>query len=277
MKSFPYAILATIVVLVMFFISGNYEAHSLLPPVNAAEVSEFNVLNRGDVEITIDAEFDDWVINYPEGFIGPGIPVLIMGEDTWEPLDGNWDNPEDLTANLRILYDADNLYFALMVMDSEYVAEAGNPWSNDGIQMAINALTTEFPPAPDITDETHLYNFSIKDGWQKERGLFLGDAEIEMKRDEGAKQTLFEWRMPVEIFAEQGTKLEAGMKIAFAIIVNDSDQDAKGQTGWVGWGSHTIVYGKNPEEMKTLILAPGSITAVDVHDKLTTTWGVIKQ
>jgi len=57
---------------------------------------------------------------------------------------------------------------------------------------------------------------------------------------------------------------------------NDSDQDAKGQKGWVGWGNHTIVYGKNPEEMQTLVLGT-PITAVNARGKLTTTWETLKQ
>ena len=234
--------------------------------INAAKEDEYPVLNRGNFEIKIDTEFKDWKFSKY---------VLVMGKGTWEPLGGTWDNADDLTAELQIVYDETNLYFALVVTDDEYVAEAGDPWSNDGIQLAINALTKDFPPAPGITDETHLYNFSIKDGWQQERGLFLDDAEIEMKRDEKAKQTLFEWQMPVEIFAKKGTKLEAKQKIAFAIIANDSDKNAKGQKGWVGWGNHTIVFGKNPEEMKTIVLSAESM-AVNPSGKIATTWGTLK-
>jgi hypothetical protein len=234
--------------------------------IDAAKKDEYPVLNCGNYEIKIDTEFKDWKFSKY---------VLVMGKETWEPLGGSWDGKDDLFAELQIVYDETNLYFALVVTDDEYVAEGGDPWSNDGIQIAINAMTKEFPPAPGMTDETHLYNFSIRDGWQKETGLFLGDAEIEMKRDEKAKQTLFEWSMPVEIFAKKGTKLEAGKKIAFAIIANDSDKNAKGQTGWVGWGNHTIVFGKKPEEMKTLILSAESF-AVNARGKLTTTWGALK-
>jgi hypothetical protein len=235
--------------------------------INAAEVSDFLVLQRGDLEIKIDAVLDDWAAVED---------VIVMGEATWEPLGGNWDSPDDLTAKLKILYDETNFYFGLAVTDDEYVAEAGDPWSNDGVQMAIDTSAGEIP-AGWPNDTTHLYNFSIKDGWQKETGPFLGDAEIEMKRDDSAKQTIFEWRMPIDIVAAPDTKLEAGTEIAFALIVNDSDQDAKGQQGWVGWGCHCIVFGKNPEEMKTLVLNPASVTAVDAFGKLTITWGAIKQ
>ena len=234
--------------------------------INAAKEDKYTVLNRGSQEITIDTDFaKDWRFSKY---------VLVMGKDTWDPLGGTWDGPDDLTAELQIVYDETNLYFALVVTDDEYVAEAGTPWENDGIQIAIDTSAGKIKAGwPNAT--THLYNFSIKDGWQKETGPFLGDAEIEMKRDEGAKQTLFEWRMPVEIVAKKGTKFKAGMEIAFAIIANDSDKNAKGQKGWVGWGNNTIVFGKNPEEMKTIVLSDKSL-AVNVRGKLTITWGALK-
>jgi len=236
--------------------------------IDAAKKNEYPVLELGGTEIKIDTEFKEWRLSKY---------VLVMGKDTWEAHQGGtWENAKDLTAELQVLYDADNLYFALVVTDDEYVAQGGNPWENDGIQMAIDATTEDPPPPPGLGGTTQLYNFSIVDGWQKEHGDFLGDAEIEMRRDEDAKQTLFEWRMPTEIFVKKGTKLESGKKIAFAIIANDSDKNAPGQTGWVGWGNHTIVFGKNPEEMKTLVLSKESL-AVDASGKLTTTWGGLKK
>jgi len=234
--------------------------------INAADEDEYMVLQRGDAEITIDAKLDDWRL---------AENVLLMGADTWEPWEGGeWDNKDDLTARLRVVYDRDNLYFALLVKDDEYVAEAGNPWENDGVQMAINSITQTFPPAAGLQADTHLYNFSINEGWLAENGTFMGPAEIEMLRYDDTKETIFEWCMNTDIF-DEGLELQAGQKIAFAIIINDSDEDAKGQKGWVGWGNHTIVHGKSPEEMQTLILSFDTL-AVDAISKLTTTWGALK-
>lgn len=251
--------LLPVLIINFLFLSYTYAGEII-----AADEDEYEVLALGAAEIKIDAKLDDWRL---------AENVLIMDEDAWEPLGGSWDDEDDLLGKLWIAYDIDNLYFAFLVKDDEYVAQGGNPWENDGVQLAINALTEEFPPAAGITDETHLYNFSINDGWLSERGLFQGDAEIEMVRNDDTKETIFEWRMGTDIFSEDD--LAAGQKIAFAIIVNDSDEDAPGQTGWVGWGNNTIVHGKNPELMQTLILS-SQTWAVDANGKLGTTWGELK-
>lgn len=262
MKRLYLGIIITFTTLILF-VNANADK------INAAETEEFTVLNRGNDEIVIDAQFDEWELDEN---------ILVMGEDTWEAFQGGtWDNEEDLTAELRVLYDTENLYFALEVMDDEYVAEGGNPWSNDGIQIAIDASVDNFPPPTGLDGTTtQLYNFSMVDGWQMEAGSYLGEAEIKMERDKTAKKNLFEWKMPTEIFADDGTELEAGMKVAFAIIANDSDENAKGQKGWVGWGNHTIVFGKNTEEMKALVLSDKTMP-VDVHGKLSSIWGKLKQ
>jgi hypothetical protein len=96
-----------------------------------------------------------------------------------------------------------------------------------------------------------------------------------MVRDDDKKETTFEWRMPAEIIGGKNESFEPGREIAFAIIVNDSDEDAKGQKGWVGWGNLTIVFGKNPEEMKTLVLTD-EVISVEAAGKLLTSWGALK-
>jgi len=262
----------SILTLAMMLLSLFAISYSVADRVNAEDTNTYVVLNRGDAVITIDANLGDWAM---------AENVLFMGEGAWEPLGGTWDGPADLSAELKVIYDANNLYFALLVMDDEYVAQgaAANHWENDGAQMAIDTTAGKIPAGwPNET--THLYNFSILGGWGKETGPFLGDAEIKMARDDSKKQTIFEWRMPVGIIAKAGTELKAGMEIAFAIITNDSDNNAPGQTGWIGWGNHTIVYGKNPEEMKTLVLSDKTISepsAVSSDGKVIATWGELKR
>jgi hypothetical protein len=244
----------------------------VLPYANAAkvkaeDVDKFDALSRNNLIIKIDADLADWALHDE---------ILFMGEKTWEPNGaGKWQGDDDISAELRVLYDEDNLYFGLIVRDSEYVAQGANPWDNDGVQIAIDSSAGKIPVGwPNQT--THLYNFSIANGWLKETGPFLGDAEIQMKRDEIGKKNIFEWRMPTDIFAKKGTKLKAGVEIAYAMIVNDSDKDAPGQAGWVGWGNHALVNGKKPQEMKTLVLS-SKTASVEPKSKLTATWGTIKK
>jgi hypothetical protein len=233
---------------------------------DAADVSTFPVVGRGPLEIEIDLEFDDWRL---------ANETLFAGGDTWEALGGTWDGDDDLSATLQVVWEPAGLFFKLIVTDDEYVHEGGNPWENDGIQMAIDASAGEVP-AGAVPPTTHLYNFGIADGWIAEAGDFQGEAEIMMDRDDAATENQFEWYMPVEIFAEDGTELSAGMEIAFAFIANDSDPGAEGQTGWIGWGPNTIVHGKNPEEMQTLELM-SDVLAVDAGGKLATAWSTLKR
>ena len=229
----------------------------------------YTVVGRGIHGIVIDGSFSDW--SFSEN-------VLSIGGSTWEALaGGSWEGENDLSAELRIAYDQDSLYFALLVRDDEYVAECPHPWpwENDGIQIAIDSSAGQIPPGwPNAT--TRLYNFSIKDGWHREISSFpyefvAEDAEIYMVRDEDVRQTLYEWRMTGEMIGDVGTEFGPGMEIAFAIVINDSDEDAKGQGGWIGWGSRAITYGKNPELMKTLTLAEVGIIYVD-DDNTTGPW-----
>ncbi len=258
-KCFPYILIVGLITI----LSASF---ALAVIIDAADAKSYEVLNRGPYPIKIDAKLDDWA---------RAENILFMGKDTWEPLGGTLKNENDLSAELRIVYDVDNLYFGLQVKDDEYVAETANPWENDGVQIAIDASGGKVPPGfPNAS--THLYNFDIKGGWQKEAGPFLGDAEIQMLRDDATKQTFFEWRMPAEIVGGKNFDFKADTEMAFAIIVNDSDQDAKGQTGWVGWGSQTIVFGKSPEDMKTLVLSKNDLL-VDAIGKLSATWGKIKK
>ena len=87
--------------------------------IDAADADKYDVLALGRYEIKIDAKLDDWA---------RAENILFMGKDTWEPHQGGTlKGNDDLSAELRIVYDLDNLYFAFQVWDDEYVAEAGTP------------------------------------------------------------------------------------------------------------------------------------------------------
>jgi hypothetical protein len=70
--------------------------------------------------------------------------------------------------------------------------------------------------------------------------------------------------------------LAAGKVLGFSVIVNENDASG-GQGGWVGWGSHAIVYGKTAPNLNDLTLSADLASAVSSGGKLTTTWGSIKK
>jgi len=73
--------------------------------INAAKEDEYPVLNRGNFEIKIDTEFKDWQFSEY---------VLVMGKDAWEAHQGGtWDDADDLTGRLQVIYDEENLYFGV--------------------------------------------------------------------------------------------------------------------------------------------------------------------
>jgi hypothetical protein len=59
--------------------------------------------------------------------------------------------------------------------------------------------------------------------------------------------------------------------------VNDGDKGAgqDGQKGWSGWYTHSIVFGKNPENTGLVKLSAEQL-AVDPKGKIATTWGTLK-
>ncbi|MBD3183722.1 choice-of-anchor D domain-containing protein, partial [Candidatus Poribacteria bacterium] len=225
-------------------------------PVNIP--SEYTVNHLNGQQIVIDSQLGDWDFSQD---------ILPLSVSSWESLGGAWEGEDDLSAKLKIRYDKDNLYFALCVKDDEYVAESTKPWpwENDGIQVMIDVTAGEIPPGmPNGT--TRMYNFSIKDGWHEETYSTIKytyeviDVDSQMRRDEGTNQTFYEWKFTKEMLSDTAAGFTSGMEIAFAIIVDDSDTDATGQGGWIGWGSHAIAYGKNPETMKKLKLFNEGVT-----------------
>ena len=70
--------------------------------------------------------------------------------------------------------------------------------------------------------------------------------------------------------------LAAGKVIGFSMIVNENDTSG-GQGGWVGWGPHAIVYGKNAPNTNNVTFVADIASAVSSGGKLTTTWGSLKK
>src|SRR5690606_19525786 len=91
--------------------------------------------------ITIDGDLSEWA----------GIPVLAdprfsipkgSGDDgqlvLFEPYNGGtWTGPDDHTSAVQILWDADNIYIAVVVTDEYHENSAFSPWNGDSTQLML--------------------------------------------------------------------------------------------------------------------------------------------
>lgn len=254
-----------IISLCMVFISG-----SLL-----AQDEEYIAL-KATSPPTIDGDLSDWAL------------VEGIYLDEWEDSGGTSKGPDDISLTFYVIWDDDNLYFAAEVADDEHLHEhtGDSIWNGDSIQVAIEP-TGERPPGG-FAGVSYEYNFGLDsndeivlsrlhghpEGWPAHLADHLSNEdELVIVRDDDKEKTYYELRIPAEDIAP--AEFVAGSEIGFAMICNDGDGAAPGQTGWVGWGSLAIVSGKDNAEMN-LVIFSGETIAVSPREKMTATWGHIK-
>ena len=226
--------------------------------------------------ITIDGDLSEWAL------------VEGIYLDEWEDNGGTSKGPDDISLTFYVIWDDDNLYFAAEVTDDEHLHQntGGTIYDGDAVQVAIEPtgerpaggfdnVSYEYNFGLDVNDEVVLSRlFGHPEGWPSRGMDSLGNEdELMVVRDDGSKKTYYELRIPAEDIAP--VEFVVGGQIGFAMICNDGDEDAPGQTGWVGWGSQAIVFGKENAEMN-LVTFSGETIAVSPGEKMTATWGRIK-
>jgi len=218
----------------------------------------------------IDGDLSDKVWQWAEG-------IYL---DEWEELGGSSKGPEDISLTFYVVWDDDNLYFAADVSDDEHLHEntGDSIWNGDSIQIAIDPTGEREIAAFD--GNSYEYNFGIDVNNKVIMSRLFGhpdsagqNSELMIIRDDEKGKTYYELRIPAKDIAP--ANFEADGKIGFAMICNDGDKAHPGQTGWVGWGSQAIVFGKDNTQMNLLIFS-GEMVAVTPKLKLADTWGHIK-
>ena len=246
---------------------------------------EYHALQR-PAEITIDGKLDDaegWegVFDSVTGTDGEpycGLEFENIGK--FEKNGGKWTGADDHETCFAIVWDEDAIYIALSVTDDEHNhthAGAGNAWKGDGAQLSFIPNGMREVGQPYI-----LINFALNnDGAlllhnEDLRGNpGLTNEQVVIVRNEDEKETYYEIQIKPDNLG-MGT-FEEGYKFGLGICVNDGDLAAgeAGQKGWSGWYPHAVVHGKNPEQTGLVILTDEQL-AVEVKNKLTTTWGRLK-
>ena len=116
--------------------------------------------------------------------------------------------------------------------------------------------------------------FGNPEGWPANfADPMKNEDELAIVRDDKENKTYYELRIPTEDLAP--AEFVPDGQIGLGLIYNDSDKAHPGQTGWVGWGSQAIVFGKDNTQMN-LVIFSGEMLAVCSKDKLAATWGHAK-
>jgi hypothetical protein len=257
MKIRMFEILLTISIFILF--------------VSATAIAETYEAPKASAAPAIDGNLADWA----------GAPVLSLGGDTWEANGGTWDNEADLSATLMIMWDNGNLYVGSVVKDEAHIntQTGASIWNGDNQQYMIDPTGNR----TDTSDVVYEFGYALAGANSDEptewRWLQNANApadfssEFAIVRDDAAGTTTYEVCLPKEQIAP--AELFEGNTLGFGIIANDGDPGAEGQAGWVGWGSHAIVFGKDATELQELMLS-GAAAAVQPAGKLTVTWGSLK-
>ena len=228
------------------FIHFGVQANDIL-----ADIENYTAFKAPN-EIKLDGDLEEWpsdeelVITNPPFYIPKGEGDQGDRVTHEEHGGGVWDGLEDHSATIRILYDDENVYLGIVVTD-DYHQNPGDGWNGDSIQLHIAdedrasrvGLHNIALPAEDPVDEP------IEDFVIHNEGSLEG-TEVFIIRDSAAKTTTYEIMLPLEVVGVD--ELAEGVKFGLGMAINDGDEDTPGQKGWSGWGPHSVVHGKSPEE-----------------------------
>jgi len=161
-------------------------------------------------------------------------PSIKMDDQSFEKLMYNpWNGKNDLSADIYLLWDDENLYVAARVFDDVPFVnnkEASEIWNGDCIEITLGANESADPERTFIQKGDYQIGLSpgnnkdIKPSewiWRKED--YAGGIEVASGGFEGGY--IIESRIPFKVLDD--FKPQAGKAIDFNIAVDDADKDAR--------------------------------------------------
>jgi len=227
----------------------------------------YQALNAGTFKPKIDGNLDDW--KYVEG--------TFLGADFWEANGEQYSGENDLSVTWWVTWDKDNLYVAFSVKDDVHQNTKGGDqiYGGDGIQIAIDPTGKKSTYAGVVYEYGYALAGKVPSVWRwaTNAGTKGETSEYAIVRDDSKKLTNYEIRIPSDDIAP--VTLATGKTIGWGFVVNESDScDCQG--GWIGWGSRSIVFGKDATALADLVFSAKTV-AVSPQGMLTTTWGELKK
>jgi hypothetical protein len=227
----------------------------------------YQALNAGGFKPKIDGNLDDW--KYVKG--------VFLGADFWEVNGEQYSGENDLSLTWWVTWDTNNLYVAFSVKDDKHQnTKAGDAiWNGDGAQLSIDPTGKKSVYAATVYE----YGYALAGGeptvwrWATNAATKGENSEYMIVRDESKKLTNYEIKIPSGDIAP--VSLVAGKTIGWGFVMNESDScDCQG--GWIGWGSRSIVFGKDAPSLADLVFSATNV-AVSPQVAITTSWGELKK
>lgn len=160
---------------------------------------------------------------------------LIIGEGNEYELKKSYKGNDDLSADVVLEWDEENLYMLAIVTDDVmYQKDKGSGiWSGDSIQMGLSyAGATD----PNVTLFTEIGFALTEDGseiqrWSNEQGATGETKNSQAVVVRQGNKTIYEVCMPWSELIVDGAEIKADSVVRFNMIVNDND--GAGRWGWI--------------------------------------------
>jgi hypothetical protein len=177
--------------------------------------------------------------------------ILLDKKDFYQKLKDDWKGQNDLWVEGKFLWDDDNLYLKITVIDDVFFNNYSpeDIWQGDSVQFAIAPKGEHMKDEPFV--QIDIGKSNGKDiVFRRAFGMNLKEGEIEAKGTIGIEgnKTVYLLAIP---WKELGIKPASGLSFGFSFLVNDNDGGER--KGWMEWGGG-IGWEKNPADFYDLTL-----------------------
>lgn len=200
-------------------------------------------IKKIDKDIIIDGNLEEYSGLEPIEIAGS--KYVVLGVD-------DWSGYKDLSADVYLAWDKENIYFSAVVNDDaplNNIHPDKNMWDGDGIEIALGADPEADPQRIELAASDYQVCFTVTDelhNWCFQLAREIDEIEAVIIKNESSY--VLEARIPLEVFDYEP---EAGDKVRFNIAVNDADYVASRQTQILLSGNAD--YYKDPSQWAWLV------------------------
>lgn len=208
-----------------------------------AEKKKVAVALRTSREIKIDGHLSEWDKSSP----------LAMRDSTYFKEGITWGGPDDLSGNIYLMWDNNNLYLAAEITDRIPLVnskERQDIWDGDAIEMVLNVIPGADPRRESFGRGDYQIGFGTGDGkgnkpsiWSWQRRRSPAGSEIVVKKVDNPQGYVIEAKLPANFFGN-GFVPNAGTRIGFDIAIDDADYSGERERQFI-WNGDYYFY-KDP-------------------------------